>query len=495
MSKTGLNDFLNTLVDAAQGNGSQKRRKTLPTADLESSAFGYTEVNKLEHSGRMLQKSIRQILDVAPTLSELNELANSSKVDAFAKGELENNKLVKMAASLKTKYLQHDLPIFDEILKELVEADDEVKPNAQAKEAPKNQAPLEVTNTQSNDIIPLPEIRSAPLKARVFQHKSMSANKTYLDDKEIISQHNERLEFLGDSVLNTVVTKILYQRFPFAKEGQLSQMRSTLVCNKTLAEFSQAYNFHNMLRCNIEEDQLRLGRQKVYADIFEAYLGALAMERGYKLDEVENWLRQLMEKRLRKMARELELTESVDRNAKAELYALIGSASLHPQYVVIDSGDGIGSPFKVQCVMELEVIGEGEAPNTRDAGLRAAMAALKNKAMIEKFTRKRADTDRSVSMTASNPPSTSEFPLVAPKTILPNKFAKNEVYAYFGKSVGLTPTYEIKQQEDGYMAELKIKNHVISVAFDASKKNAQSRAATIVLQNKDKIDSFLRFLE
>lgn len=493
MSKASLEDFLGLLVDAALAEPPAKRSQ--PASKLDS-VFGYATINMLEHSGRMLQKNIKQILDAAPTLAELDSLSRNPNVDDFTKGEIKTNNLVRMAAALKTKYAANGLPIFDQILQEKVKVLKQEAAKAPKDESPQVKPASEEKEQEFDNVIPLPKIESLALRARVFQHKSMSANKTYLDDKEIISQHNERLEFLGDSVLNTMVTRILYDRFPYAKEGQLSQMRSTLVCNKTLAEFSQSYNFHLLLRCNIDEEQLRIGRQKVYADIFEAYVGALSMERGYDLLEVQMWLTSLMDKMLRKMGKDLEGQAPVDRNAKAELYALVGSAALHPQYLVVDNGNGVDSHFKVHCVMEGEVLGEGEAPNHRDAGLRAAKAALQNNKLIEKFSRKRAETDRSASMVSSTQSSElDEFPLVASESIQPNKFSKNELYAFFGKQVGLTPIYDITHTDNGYKAELKVKGSVLSVAYDASKKNAQSRAATVVLQNKEKLDEFLRWLE
>lgn len=493
MSKASLEDFLGLLVNAAQEPAAKKQA----TPSSNESVFGYAEVNKLEHSGRMLQKSIKTILEVSPTLAQLDALSQNPSVDDFTRGEVKTNRLVRMAAAIKTKHAAHSLPVLDQILDNEVEVLKEEETRAPHIEKPKLKTPVKKEKAHFDEVIPLPVIESPALKARVFQHVSMSANKTYLDDKEIISQHNERLEFLGDSVLNTIVTRILYERFPYAKEGQLSQMRSKLICNKTLAEFSQAYNFHLQLRCNIDEEQLRLGRQKVYADIFEAYVGALSMERGYDLLEVQMWLASLMDKMLRKMAKELEGQLPVDRNAKAELYALVGSASLHPQYIVVSNGNGINSQFEVHCVMELEVLGVGVAPNQRDAGLRAAKAALENKAVIGKFSQKRVETDRSASMASQSPSTTSElsgFPLIASENIQANKFSKNELYAFIGRQVGLTPTYEITQTEQGYKAELKVKNSVLSVAYDASKKNAQSRAATIVLQNKPELDKFLRWV-
>lgn len=502
MSEANFKEFLGSLVDAALNEPQVKKRKGSPTTREDNhneSTFGYAQINKLEHCGRMLQKYIHLVVEEAPTLEDLDEISKKAELDDFTRCEAKGNKLVRMVAALKTNFKEKKIPIFNEILEE------SIQPPTERTASLTLETPLGSSVSKHEDnptlSLTLPKIKDPQLQARVFQHKSMSANKTYLDEKEIVSQHNERLEFLGDSVLNTMVTKILYERFPYAKEGQLSQMRATLVCNKTLAEFSQAFNFHRLLRCNIDEEHLRVGKQKVYADIFEAYLGALAIERGFDLKEVQDWLSSLMDKKLRKMGKELEKPQPINRNAKAELYAMVGSASMHPQYVPVNNGNngdvsGENTKFTVQCVMGLDIMGEGEAPNFRDAGLRAAMAALKNKPLMEKYSRKRAETDRSITVSKESFKDTfSDFPLLATDSIKSNKFAKNEAYAYFGKAVGIAPTYTTTSEGNLYKAEFKVKDHTIAIAHDVSKKNAEHRAAVVVLQNKDKIDEFLRWLD
>lgn len=514
---SNLNDFLTTLTKAGKhptddidGSTSSKRSKgSKDSTPIETSVFGYTDINKLEHCARALQKNIRTIVEEAPDLAKLKEYALDHTVDKFARQEIQNNTLLHLVASLKSLYESNQMQIFNDILENNVDHATQRKSLDRTKISKQEIiAGLEIEEdevvAQSSKLPELPKIKDAHLRARVFQHKSTSANKTYLAEQEIVLSHNERLEFLGDSVLNTLVTFILYEKFPFANEGVLSQIRSLLVSNKTLAEFSTQYGFDQSLRCKVDESALRNGKQKIYADIFEAYVGALAMERGFDLSEVQLWLLALMASKLSAAALEIKRSTPINKDAKTELYSLVGTASLHPIYKVVENGNGVQDLFKVQCIMEDSILGEGVAPGLRDAGLRAAMEALKNKPMLEKYGRRRLETDRSISVVNGDTPtsasivlaSSTDFPLVADSLVFANKFAKNEAYAFFGKTLGLTPEYAVSfdAENNRYKAELKVKETVISLAYDASKKNAMSRAATVLLENKDKLNEILNFI-
>ena len=91
----------------------------------------------------------------------------------------------------------------------------------------------------------LPEIHNTELLDRVFIHKSTLNDRTYLSQHELIAAHNERLEFLGVSILNNGVTMIIYVRFNHELEGDYLKIRYSLVNNNTLGEFAIAYGIDN----------------------------------------------------------------------------------------------------------------------------------------------------------------------------------------------------------------------------------------------------------
>ena len=93
---------------------------------------------------------------------------------------------------------------------------------------------------------------------------------------------NERLEFLGDAVISTVVAKYLFQRFPFEDEGFLTEVRSRLVSRKVLNELSRRIGLPNMV--NRDMPGLR-NSSSLPGDAFEALVGALFIDRGYKCAE------------------------------------------------------------------------------------------------------------------------------------------------------------------------------------------------------------------
>lgn len=93
------------------------------------------------------------------------------------------------------------------------------------------------------------------------------------------SKHNERLEFLGDSILNFVIANALYQRFPFEDEGDMSRMRATLVRGGTLAEMAREFHLGECLR--LGPGELKSGgfrRESILADTVEAIIGGIFLD-------------------------------------------------------------------------------------------------------------------------------------------------------------------------------------------------------------------------
>jgi len=103
-----------------------------------------------------------------------------------------------------------------------------------------------------------------------------------LTHRSVGSRNNERLEFLGDSVLNLVITSRLYELRPDAQEGDLSRMRARLVRESSLAAVASGLNLGKQL--NLGESELKSGgfrRTSIIADAFEALLGAIFLDGGY----------------------------------------------------------------------------------------------------------------------------------------------------------------------------------------------------------------------
>jgi ribonuclease-3 len=185
--------------------------------------------------------------------------------------------------------------------------------------------------------------------------------------------NNERLEFLGDSVLNLMLSERLFREFPTASEGDLSRLRARLVSEEPLADIAQTMQLGELLL--LGSGELKTGgfrRQSILADAFEALCGAMYLDGG--LDTAREKLLPLFEQKI------LALPEpSTLKDAKTRLQEhLQASGRALPVYSVKrTSGEPHAQVFLVSCaVPHLHVETEGEGPSRRRAEQVAAQAAL-----------------------------------------------------------------------------------------------------------------------
>lgn len=119
----------------------------------------------------------------------------------------------------------------------------------------------------------------------VFKNKNFL--KKALTHRSASSNHNERFEFLGDSILNYVITHELYQRFPYVTEGDMSRMRATLVRENTLAEIAKEFNIGKYLL--LGPGELKSGgfrRKSILANTIEAIIGSIFLDSNIKIIEL-----------------------------------------------------------------------------------------------------------------------------------------------------------------------------------------------------------------
>lgn len=184
--------------------------------------------------------------------------------------------------------------------------------------------------------------------------------------------HNERLEFVGDAVLNCAIAAALYERFPELPEGDLSRVRANLVNRDTLARLGRALEIGASLRFG--EGELRSGgktRPSIIADAVEAIFGAIFVDAGF--DAARRAIENVF-------AQEL---ESVDpsasgKDAKTRLQEWLQARRVPvPEYSVIGtSGEAHAQTFRVECrVPSFKVVTTGEGPSRRAAEQQAAESA------------------------------------------------------------------------------------------------------------------------
>jgi ribonuclease-3 len=186
--------------------------------------------------------------------------------------------------------------------------------------------------------------------------------------------NNERLEFLGDSVLNLLLSERLYREFPTASEGDLSRLRARLVSEEPLAEVAAQMQLGELLF--LGSGELKTGgfrRQSILADAFEALCGALYIDGG--LEAVRASLAPMFEPRIAALPEPATL-----KDAKTRLQEhLQANGRPLPIYAVKrTSGEPHAQIFVVSCAVPHQSIEtEGEGPSRRRAEQIAAQAALK----------------------------------------------------------------------------------------------------------------------
>jgi ribonuclease-3 len=211
------------------------------------------------------------------------------------------------------------------------------------------------------------EFRDKSLLQRALIHRS------YLNEHpECLLEDNERLEFLGDAVLDFVTGAYLYHRFPELREGPLTNLRSMLVRRSTLARFARQLNLGGcMLMGHGEAESGGRHRPANMCAAFEALIGALYLDQG--LDSVRRLLEPLI---LPEISRALQ--ESLEKDPKSHLQEL-AQARMHqtPRYATVaESGPDHAKQFTVEVVIGDQVYGQGQGPSKQLAAQAAARSAL-----------------------------------------------------------------------------------------------------------------------
>jgi len=204
------------------------------------------------------------------------------------------------------------------------------------------------------------------LLTRAMTHKS------YLNEHPDALEDNERLEFLGDAVLDFLVGEWLYNRFPEMEEGGLTQMRSAFVQTGQLADFAREIHL---------EDAIRLGRgeqksggklrNSLLCDVFEAFIGALLLDRG--IEKVKLFIYPLLEGAVNEI-----IVKRKNEDPKSMLQEWAQAKGYPPpKYRTINvSGPDHAKVFEVEARVNNQVVALGEAMSKQAAEKSAASKAL-----------------------------------------------------------------------------------------------------------------------
>jgi len=206
-----------------------------------------------------------------------------------------------------------------------------------------------------------------------YRFSDASLLRQALTHRSFGTPHNERLEFVGDAVLNCVVARALYQRFPDTQEGDLSRSRASLVNKDTLARVARRLSLGDIVR--LGEGELRSGgsdRSSILADALEAVFGAVFLDGGYDA------ARSVIETVYADILADADPTV-LSKDPKTRLQEwLQGRKVAVPAYsVVATRGEAHAQLFEVECrIAALDVVTQGAGASRRAAEQEAAALAL-----------------------------------------------------------------------------------------------------------------------
>lgn len=202
--------------------------------------------------------------------------------------------------------------------------------------------------------------------------KKALTHTSYANEKRIES--NEKLEFLGDSILEFISSKYLYSNYPSLKEGEMTKVRATVVCEKSLYKIAKKHNFSEFLYLG-KSEQLTGGKDRpaILADSVEAIIAAMYLDGGLK--EVEKFI-------INNLKEEIEIaTKHVgDRDYKTVLQEKLQEhGDVRIVYEITkEEGPDHNKSFEAQVSLNGKVLAKGKGKSKKEAHMQAAKKALEN---------------------------------------------------------------------------------------------------------------------
>lgn len=215
----------------------------------------------------------------------------------------------------------------------------------------------------------LTKLRNSKLFEEAFTHRS------YLNEAKLKVPSNERLEFLGDSILSFVVSNYLFTKYPEFNEGTLTNLRSLMVNTKSLSKTAQELNMGRLLKLSKGEEESK-GRENatLLENSFEAYVGALFLDQG--MPAVINFLQNSLFPKI-----QLLVDKKAFKDPKSLLQEKVQAEKQNsPIYKVLgETGPAHAKTFKVGVYVNRKLLAEGSGKSKQTAEESAAKTALESK--------------------------------------------------------------------------------------------------------------------
>ena len=213
--------------------------------------------------------------------------------------------------------------------------------------------------------------KNKDLLRQAFVHRS------YLNEHSNFKLgHNERMEFLGDAVLELAVTENLFKKFPDEQEGKLTNLRSSLVNTKMLAEIAQELKLGDFLYLSKGEayDTNKKAKESILANTFEAMIGAIYLDQGFKISK--NFLKRVLTQKL-----DFVIVNQLYLDPKSRFQEIAQEKhNITPQYKMLDeTGPDHEKIFMIGLYIGEELVSKGKGASKQLAQVEAAKKGLKKK--------------------------------------------------------------------------------------------------------------------
>ncbi|MGJ1273093.1 ribonuclease III [Sphingobacterium thalpophilum] len=206
-----------------------------------------------------------------------------------------------------------------------------------------------------------------------FRHKSVAVT-----IKEGAKNSNERLEFLGDAVLGSVVAELLFKKYPYKDEGFLTEMRSKIVSRANLNQLSRKLGFNELIQFDARMISFPNKQGSLLGDAFEALIGAVYLDRGYV------FTKSFLLNRIIKPHVDIHLLEQTETNFKSRLIEWCQHTGKEIIFQQTDNPEGESSKmFSIEAVVDGVVCGLGRDFNKKSAEKSAAEKACEFLKILE----------------------------------------------------------------------------------------------------------------
>ncbi|MBE6673677.1 MAG: ribonuclease III [Ruminococcaceae bacterium] len=191
--------------------------------------------------------------------------------------------------------------------------------------------------------------------------------------RKAVCQCNERLEFLGDSVLSLVVSEYIYDKYKDKPEGDLTKIRASVVCSRSLASLANEINLGSYLLLGKGEEETGRTNPKILENAFEALLAAIYLDSNHSKKRVSEFLLPIIEKEIAFASKD-EMAYDYKTTLQQFVQAM-GTEKL--QYICVkETGPDHAKTFEVEVKLSSNVIGKGIGKTKREAEQNAAKEAL-----------------------------------------------------------------------------------------------------------------------